>query len=195
MTTRTAFIFMYHFMDQPIEVIIVFIFTVYTDDKTILGLINEFLMEQMILGRFSIHRAHDGGFRYVSEEEDQGTQGFFRPCYTRDDAKALAIAGVPVLDVDGIIASMDERNQENFFEYFDVENADNIVVDEIIGRLIANASDPVMSDPVPTLFQSMRRPVLHPAEYQLLQGGHRQAPNVTINTTETIINYPRNRDA
>ena len=172
-----------------------FIFTVYTDDKKILGLINEFLLERTILGRFSIHRTHDGGFLYVSEQEDQGTEGFFQPSHTRDDAKALAVAGVPVLDVDGIIASMDERNQENFFKYLDIESADNILVDEIIGRLILNESDPVMSDPLPTLFQSVLRPVLHPAEYHLLQGRQHQAPNVTINTTETVINYPNNRDA
>lgn len=171
-----------------------FICTVYTDDKTILGLINEFLLEHSVLGRFSIHRTHDDQFFYVSEQEDHRTIGLFRPCYTRDDAKELAMAGVPVLDVDRIIASMDEHDKADFFKYVDVESADNIVVDEIIARLDWNMTDPVMSDPLPTMFQSVRRPILHPAEYRLLQSGQYPAPSVTINTTETIINYPKDRN-
>lgn len=84
---------------------------------------------------------------------------------------------------------MDNYTQEDFARDIENDSDDNFVADEILARLDMNMSDPAIIDFLPIMYYTLRQPVLHPAQYQLLQSGQQPILNMTINTNKTVINH------
>jgi hypothetical protein len=166
-----------------------FVFSAYSKNGGFLAAVNESFLNDSRLGECSIKNTHDDQVFYVSQKTDQKTVGFFIPCYTQEQAIELGIDGILVIDIDRFIGSMDNYTQEDFSKDIENDSDDNFVADEILARLDMNMSDPAAIDFLPIMYYTLRQPVLHPAQYQLLQFGQQPALNMTINTDKTVINH------
>jgi hypothetical protein len=166
-----------------------FVFSAYSKNGGFLAAVNESFLNDSRLGECSIKNTHDDQVFYVSQKTDQKTVGFFIPCYTQEQAIELGIDGILVIDIDRLIDSMDNYTQEDFSRDIENDSDDNFVADEILARLDMNMSDPAAVDFLPIMYYTLRQPVLHPAQYQLLQFGQQPALNMTINTDKTVINH------
>jgi hypothetical protein len=166
-----------------------FIISAHSKNGGFIAAINEYFISFSRLGECSIKKTHDNQVFYVSKKTDQDTIGFFIPCYTQEHAMELGTDGVFVIDIDRFIGSLDNYTQEDFARDIENDNDDNFVADEILARLDMNMSDPTMIDFLPIMYYTLRQPVLHPAQYKLLQIGQQPTLNMTINTNKTVINH------
>jgi hypothetical protein len=168
---------------------IMFIVSAHSKNGGFIAAINESFIANSRLGECSIKRTHDDQVFYVSQKTDPDTVGFFIPCYTQEHAIELGIDGILVIDIDRFIDSMDNYTQEDFSRDIENDSDDNFVADEILARLDMNMSDPAAIDFLPIMYYTLRQPVLHPAQYQLLQIGQQPALHMTINTNKTVVNH------
>lgn len=165
-----------------------YVISAYSDNMVFLAAVNYSLSRQM--DECSIRTTACGNTVFVSKGANKKS-GAFIASNCQEDAIDLALQGIPVLDIDRIIDSMEDVDRDGFARAieFELVGDENLVAQAIRVRLEDSLSDPTMMDQLlPVRYGAFRTPILQPAEFQLLQNSEPFKLNVTIRSRRTVIN-------
>jgi hypothetical protein len=126
------------------------IFSAYSKKSRFLAAVNDELIESEWIGNCSIKKTLHNKLVLIVRHEIQNMGACFLPCYTFEQAIALAAKGIPVLDIDRMMESMNDDNWGDPTTDTDANTDDVVIANEIIDRVNKYVTGCTMMKLLPT---------------------------------------------